>query len=363
MSSVSFAHDLPLSEFANILIAWQKHSGRHNLPWQTSHPYLVWVSEIMLQQTQVSTVLNYYPRFIERFPTVQSLAHANTDDVTALWAGLGYYSRARNLHTAAQQVCDHFNGMFPNTRQELETLKGVGRSTAAAISAFAYQQREAILDGNVKRVLCRLFALFGNPQDKQFERTLWQLAESLLPRNPNDMPAYTQGLMDLGATVCTRSQPKCPICPMQKYCQAHAQGLTLVLPERKPATVVKSMPVVWLCLIHQTRIFLVKRPSSGIWSQLYCPPMFEPTEWTSVLKHLPELGFAIDALHVRPTINHKLTHRAMSITPYILEASHIPDNLPWQGVFYDVQDALALGIPKPLTECLQNLLNHNKQTA
>ena len=167
--------------FSERLIRWQKQYGRHHLPWQVKNPYCVWLSEIMLQQTQVATVLDYYPRFLEKFPTVQALAAAPQDEVLSLWAGLGYYSRARNLHKAAQQVVEQFGGTFPSERKDLETLCGVGRSTAAAICAFAFNRRETILDGNVKRVLCRVFARDGNPQDKKFENSLWTLAESLLP--------------------------------------------------------------------------------------------------------------------------------------------------------------------------------------
>ena len=213
-----------MNQFAEKLINWQRQHGRHNLPWQTSDPYRVWLSEIMLQQTQVATVLEYYPKFINRFPDVQSLAEAEQDAVLQLWAGLGYYSRARNLHKAAQQIVYEFGGQFPQQRIELERLCGVGRSTAAAIAAFAFRQPETILDGNVKRVLCRIFALDGDTSDKKFEAQLWQLAESLLPKNQNDMPAYTQGLMDLGATVCKRSKPDCTHCPMVSDCLAWAQN-------------------------------------------------------------------------------------------------------------------------------------------
>ena len=212
------------SSFARRLINWQRQHGRHDLPWQVKDPYCVWLSEIMLQQTQVATVLDYYPRFLAKFPTVQSLAAAPQDEVLSLWAGLGYYSRARNLHKAAQQVVGQFGGIFPSERKDLETLCGVGRSTAAAISAFAFNRRETILDGNVKRVLCRVFAQDGNPQDKKFENVLWALAESLLPSENADMPAYTQGLMDLGATVCKRTKPLCHQCPMADICEARKQN-------------------------------------------------------------------------------------------------------------------------------------------
>lgn len=223
------------TSFARRLIDWQRQHGRHDLPWQVKDPYSVWLSEIMLQQTQVATVLDYYPRFLTKFPTVQSLAAAPQDEVLSLWAGLGYYSRARNLHKAAQQVVGQFGGIFPSERKDLETLCGVGRSTAAAISAFAFNRRETILDGNVKRVLCRVFAQDGNPQDKKFENSLWTLAESLLPSENTDMPAYTQGLMDLGATVCKRTKPLCHQCPMADICEAKKQNRIDELPRKKTA--------------------------------------------------------------------------------------------------------------------------------
>ncbi|MGN7071848.1 A/G-specific adenine glycosylase, partial [Neisseria sp. P0001.S004] len=263
------------SSFARRLINWQRQHGRHDLPWQVKDPYCVWLSEIMLQQTQVATVLDYYPRFLAKFPTVQSLAAAPQDEVLSLWAGLGYYSRARNLHKAAQQVVGQFGGIFPSERKDLETLCGVGRSTAAAISAFAFNRRETILDGNVKRVLCRVFAQDGNPQDKKFENVLWTLAESLLPSENADMPAYTQGLMDLGATVCKRTKPLCHQCPMADICEARKQNRIDELPRKKTAPEVQTLPLYWL-IIHNTdgALLLEKRPAKGIWGGLYCVPCF-----------------------------------------------------------------------------------------
>ncbi len=215
-------HHFP--DFAEKLVAWQREHGRHDFPWQVRDPYAVWLSEIMLQQTQAATVRDYFLRFIRELPTVRDLAAVPQDTVLALWAGLGYYSRARNLHAAAQQIMDEFGGQFPQTREEWQRLKGVGRSTAAAVTAFVFHARETILDGNVKRVLCRIFAQDGDPKSPAFERSLWALAEQLLPENAADMPAYTQGLMDLGATVCTRSKPKCGDCPMARRMLGETAG-------------------------------------------------------------------------------------------------------------------------------------------
>ena len=275
--------------FAARLIHWQKLHGRHNLPWHSRDPYRVWLSEIMLQQTQVATVAGYYPRFLAAFPTVSALAAAAEDDVLALWQGLGYYSRARNLHKAAKQIMADFGGQFPTERTELEKLCGVGRSTAAAVAAFAFLKRETILDGNVKRVLCRVFAQDGDPKSPAFERSLWALAEQLLPENTADMPAYTQGLMDLGATVCTPRQPQCSRCPVAADCTARQQGR----PESYPVKTRKlrrSAQTLWLLLAQtlpeaQSACWLEKRPAKGIWAGLHALPVFDSRE--ALLDALP----------------------------------------------------------------------------
>ncbi|HEX5675504.1 MAG TPA: A/G-specific adenine glycosylase, partial [Azonexus sp.] len=215
--------------FAERLIAWQKIAGRHDLPWQqTRDPYRIWLSEIMLQQTQVGTVIPYFQRFLSRFPTVQALAEAPLESVIEHWAGLGYYARARNLHRCAREIVAVHAGKWPNSASQLSALPGIGRSTAAAIAAFAFGQRAAILDGNVKRVLCRQFAIEGFPGQSAVDRELWALAERLLPAA--DIESYTQGLMDLGATVCTRSRPRCEICPVSPDCQARLSGRQSALP-------------------------------------------------------------------------------------------------------------------------------------
>jgi A/G-specific adenine glycosylase len=224
--------------FAEKLITWHARSGRSGLPWQGNRdPYAVWVSEIMLQQTQVTTVLERYPRFMKRFPTVQALASAPMDDVLAEWAGLGYYSRARNLHACAQQVMQDFGGQFPRDPQALEKLKGIGRSTAGAIAAFAFHERAPILDANVKRILARLYAVEGAVQDKKTTDQLWQLAIDLLPKNAKDMPVYTQALMDFGATWCAARKPVClsaeKKCPFERSCQANLSNQVLDLPQKK----------------------------------------------------------------------------------------------------------------------------------
>lgn len=331
--------------FSAQLIAWQKQHGRHDLAWQVDDPYKIWLSEIMLQQTQVVTVKEYFPRFVAKFPTVQDLANAEQDEVLALWQGLGYYSRARNLHKAAQQICQDFNGQFPTQRIELEKLCGVGRSTAAAIAAFAFGKRETILDGNVKRILCRIFALDG--EGSAFEKQLWHFAETLLPENTSDMKAYTQGLMDLGATVCQR-KPNCTICPMAAMCEAKKQNRIAELP-RKKSVKVQQMSLYWLILRDKNRIFLQKRPPKGIWASLYCVPCFENGEDLQLFLKNQQMDF--HDLREHPAISHRLTHRALEIIPYECEFS--PQFNENNGIWANLSDLAQYGLPKPLQQFLQ----------
>ena len=264
-----------VSSFADRIIRWQRQHGRHDLPWQwTNDPYRIWLSEIMLQQTQVATVIPYYERFVERFPDVRALASAPIESVMACWAGLGYYSRARNLHRCAQQIADTHRGEFPREVQQLAQLPGVGRSTAAAIAALAFGERAAILDGNVRRVLARHCSIEGFPGRPQIERQFWQRAESLLPAS--EIEAYTQGLMDLGATVCTRSRPNCAACPVNETCVARSDRTIDKLPTPRP---VRERPVraqTVLAMQDATGAVLLElRPPSGIWGGLLSLPEFE----------------------------------------------------------------------------------------
>ncbi|MDO5640183.1 MAG: A/G-specific adenine glycosylase [Neisseria sp.] len=341
---------MTFSAFSERLIRWQRQHGRHHLPWQVQDPYRVWLSEIMLQQTQVATVRDYYPRFTARFPDVAALAAAPQDEVLSLWQGLGYYSRARNLHKAAQQVVNDFGGRFPASREALQSLCGVGRSTAAAIAAFAFQQREAILDGNVKRVLCRVFALDGNPADKKFENELWTLAESLLPPANTDMPAYTQGLMDLGATVCKRSKPLCGECPMAEICQAKAQDRIAELPRKKTAVEVKTLPLYWLLLRDENgALLLQKRPAKGIWGGLYCVPCFENLQ--EMHRFAAGFGIVSDGLEEQSSFSHRLTHRLLLITPFAGKISRPSETLS-DGLWVAPQQWADYGLPKPLSAYL-----------
>ncbi|WP_024301399.1 A/G-specific adenine glycosylase [Pseudogulbenkiania sp. MAI-1] len=340
------------SAFAERLIEWQQTHGRHGLPWQVSDPYRVWLSEIMLQQTQVSTVLGYYARFLARFPDVASLAAAPLDDVLALWSGLGYYTRARNLHKAACMVMGEFGGQFPHERSQIERLPGIGRSTAAAIAAFAFGQREAILDGNVKRVLTRCFGVEGFPGEKKVEQQLWALAESLLPNQ--GMTAYTQGMMDLGATVCTRSKPACTICPMVDRCVAARDGRCAELPTRRPKKAVPTRYTVMMLAVHQDRVWLERRPPSGIWGGLLSLPEFDSPEAVDAWRRERGAG---DLLPVWPELEHVFSHYRLIITPQPLRLDALDGRVAREenGGWLPLAEAPDAGVPAPVRRLLQKL--------
>jgi A/G-specific adenine glycosylase len=266
-----------IKHFATKLIAWHGKDGRQGLPWQSIRdPYAVWVSEIMLQQTQVATVLERYPRFMKRFPNVKRLAAAPLDDVLAEWAGLGYYTRARNLHACAKQVMEDFGGKFPQDPVLLEQLKGIGRSTAGAIAAFAFHERAPILDANVKRIMARLFGIDGAIQEKAVNEELWSLAKKLLPKKAPDMPIYTQALMDFGATWCTSRKPVClsgeKKCPFEKECQANLSDQVLLLPRKVVKAKSPELNCDMLLLRHGDSVLLQRRPDKAIWGGLWSLP-------------------------------------------------------------------------------------------
>jgi A/G-specific adenine glycosylase len=299
---------LPVWERVN---AWQSEHGRHTLPWQLNRdPYRVWLSEIMLQQTQVATVLGYFERFVARLPDVAALADALPDTVMELWSGLGYYSRARNLHRCAQIVMEQHGGAFPRSAEVLASLPGIGRSTAGAIAAFCFGERAAILDANVRRVLTRVIGFAADLARPANERALWDAATAMLPQGSplelaERMPRYTQGLMDLGATVCLPRKPLCLLCPLAEACVARAQGHPETYPVRT-RVVRRSSQSWWLLLLRDPlgRVALHKRPSPGIWAGLYCPPVFD--DEGTALASLPAGAslFRADA----PAL-HVLTHK------------------------------------------------------
>jgi A/G-specific adenine glycosylase len=285
-----------IKHFATKLIAWHGKDGRQGLPWQSIRdPYAVWVSEIMLQQTQVATVLERYPRFMKRFPTVKKLATAPLDDVLAEWAGLGYYTRARNLHACAKQVMEEFGGKFPKDPVLLEQLKGIGRSTAGAIAAFAFHERAPILDANVKRILARLFGVDGAIQEKAVNDELWLLAKTLLPKKAPDMPVYTQALMDFGATWCTSRKPICLSgerkCPFAKECQANLSNQVLVLPRKVIKAKSPEFNCDMLLLRHGDSVLLQRRSEKAIWGGLWSLP---ESIWRAKEKSSPPVDNAVN---------------------------------------------------------------------
>ena len=309
------------ADFARRLIDWQRRHGRHDLPWQgTTDAYRIWLSEIMLQQTQVATVIPYYRTFLERFPDVAALAAADIDDVLRLWAGLGYYSRARNLHRAAIAVVEVHGGQFPREREVLEALPGIGRSTAAAIAAFAFGAREAILDGNVKRVLARHFAVAGFPGESRVMAQLWSVAESLLPAR--GIERYTQALMDLGATVCTRA-PECSRCPVRTTCRALAADAIKDYPAPKPKKAVPAREVRMLLLEDSNRLLLERRPATGIWGGLFSFPEFSLDDDAVEACRL-RLGHEIKVIREMSVLVHSFTHYTLRIHPVIARLQRKP---------------------------------------
>lgn len=306
-----------MSEFAARLIAWQRQHGRHDLPWQhTRDPYRVWLSEIMLQQTQVATVIPFYERFLARFPTLADLAAAPVEAVMAHWSGLGYYARARHLHRCAQRIVAEYDGAFPRTPESIARLPGIGRSTANAIAVFCFGARVPILDGNVKRVLCRYLGIEGFPGAPLVERRLWQEAALLLPDRHVD--TYIQAQMDLGATICTRSRPRCAACPVAEECVARREARTAELPTPRPQRVLPEKAVSLLVLRHGGRYALEARPPSGLWGGLLSLP--ELPEGADVSQHCAQrFGLSIGAVSPAPTLTHAFTHFRLRIAPWVCE--------------------------------------------
>jgi A/G-specific adenine glycosylase len=337
--------------FAQRVQRWQLEHGRHGLPWQgTRDPYRIWLSEVMLQQTQVGTVLDYFPRFLARFPDVRELAAAPLDDVLGLWSGLGYYSRARNLHLCAQAVVSQHGGQFPADSAMLLKLPGIGRSTAAAIAAFAFGERVAILDGNVKRVLTRARGFEGDLAQAAQEKELWLEATVLLPAR--GIETYTQGLMDLGATVCLARQPKCNSCPLAGDCVALAQGRPQAFPvkTRKLKRGRRSHALLWL--EQGNRVWLVQRPATGVWAGLWSFQEFDSAAALDALsRSWPGRGEWL------PAFDHTLTHFDWTLQPLRWRwparvRRALSDGLP-AGRWFDLPSALGMGLPAPVRRLLQ----------
>lgn len=346
--------DPAVKSFAERLLAWHARHGRHDLPWQRDRsPYRVWVSEIMLQQTQVATVVGYFERFMQRFPTVQVLADAPLDAVLHLWSGLGYYARARNLHRAAQVLVAQHAGEFPWTVDEVASLPGIGRSTAGAVLAQARDLRCAILDGNVKRVLTRHRRITGWPDAPAVLKVLWPLAESLTPAVRT--AAYTQAIMDLGATLCTRANPRCADCPVRADCAAHRHGEQALYPTPRPKKVLPVRATHFLLLERADgALLLERRPPSGIWGGLWGFP--EATERRNVDAVCARLGLAAcSATRTLPSVTHAFTHFRLDITPLAIDVVERDDvcmaspDLLW----YNAAAPAAVGLAKPVKDLLR----------
>lgn len=334
--------------FTSNLLKWYQKFGRKNLPWQKNlTPYRVWVSEIMLQQTQVTTVIDYYLRFMKSFPNLKSLATASDDAVMQHWAGLGYYSRARNLHKTAKIIVEQHAGRFPTDIDQVIALPGIGQSTASAILAFSKGQRHAILDGNVKRVLTRFFAIEGYPEKPAIKKQLWEIADTLTPNN--NIKQYTQAIMDLGASICSRT-PQCKACPVAKKCQAYQTNTTEKFPTKKPKKKIPTKEQGFLILLHNNKILLEKRPNFGIWGGLWCLPEDQ--------KHVTnKYDVTIVSQENGKHFNHTFSHYKLIGKPTIIKVKNVKpkacDQQSYQWI--DLTKLNLLGLPAPITKYLKEI--------
>jgi A/G-specific adenine glycosylase len=345
-----------VDRFAERLLCWFARYGRHDLPWQRNpSPYSIWVAEIMLQQTQVKTVIPYYERFIARFPSLRALAEAELDELLGLWSGLGYYARARNLHHAARHVVDAFGGELPRDLESLMSLPGIGRSTAGAILAQAHGLREPILDGNVKRVLCRYHGIDGWPGQTAVSHALWQRAEEHTPKR--ELRSYTQAIMDLGATVCTRSRPACGECPLCDDCVAARDGRQRELPAARPRKIRPQRRVrVLLIRDAKQRVLLERRPASGVWGGLFSLPELAQEDderaWCGRM-----LNARVTALMVLPAVDHAFTHFDLEISPTLVELEQdsvaVMDRPDW--LWYKPAMKQRLGLAAPIAALLDTV--------
>ena len=346
--------------FSARLIRWQRQHGRHDLPWQqTRDAYRIWLAEIMLQQTQVSTVIPYYSRFLERFPTIEALARSALEPVLELWAGLGYYARARNLHRCAQVIVADCAGHFPKEAQAIAELPGIGRSTAAAISVFAFGQRAAILDGNVKRVLARCFGIEGFPGSATTQKEMWRLADALLPAG--NIGAYTQGLMDLGSTLCSRRKPFCNACPMHDICIARREGRQAELPVAKPRKVLPERETGLLILTDGKRVLLERRPPAGLWGGLLTLPEGGVAEARELSRRY---GCRLLAMQALLPFRHTFSHFHLHIQPLLCRVevkTRLVAEAGWHWLEYEAIETAAL--PAPIRFLLRTMAQRVGQEA
>lgn len=353
-----------MSSFVHILCRWQRVHGRHDLPWKSNDPYRVWLSEIMLQQTQVATVIEYYKRFLERFPSINDLAQAEQSEVMSYWAGLGYYARARNLHRCAQIVAEQYDGIFPRQFDEIVALPGIGRSTAHAIMAFCYGTHTPIMDGNVKRVFTRYYGIKGVTSTAAVDKQLWSQAEQTLgeavseSQTAVDMTCYTQALMDFGSLVCTRSKPLCDDCPIADSCYAKKHNLQKELPTPKAKKSTPTRHTVMLLLVHNEKILLEQRPQQGIWGGLLSLPEFSDTE--TLVHYLQNQGLVISSeneLVKMAAFEHIFSHFKLHIQPILvklnehqqLQEKHLAH------AYYPLENWQNLPIPKPVSLLLDTV--------
>jgi len=343
-----------LKSFATRLIAWQRSHGRRDLPWQgTRDAYRIWLSEIMLQQTQVATVIPYYARFVASFPDVRALAAASLERVLEHWSGLGYYRRAHHLHAAAQTVVEQHGGAFPRDVETIAMLPGIGRSTAAAIAAFAFGARGAILDGNVRRLLARHRGIAGFSGDRQVEAELWAAAESLLPQR--EIETYTQALMDLGATLCTRASPRCDQCPVATDCIARVSDRVAELPSPRPRKTLPQRAVRVLLIERAGSILFEKRPSTGIWSGLWSLPELDVD---ADIETLCKTRFATDVVigEALSPIEHGFTHFLLTIHPQRITVRKWASRAEAPGlVWLTRDDALSAALPSPIKALMRRV--------
>ena len=345
--------------FSNRLLSWFEKHGRKDLPWQHNPtPYRVWVSEIMLQQTQVATVIPYYQRFMQRFPDVLALANAEQDEVLHLWTGLGYYARGRNLHKAAQKIRDEFSGKFPTELEQVISLPGIGPSTAGAILSLSLEQQQTILDGNVKRVLARYHAIDGWPGTATIEKQMWQLAEQHTPEKNN--AAYTQAIMDLGATICRRSKPLCPLCPQQNSCEALAQDRQGQLPTARAKKKIPIKTTTMLMLDNgKGQLLLQQRPPTGIWGGLWSfPELAQSAPSDSNIQQwcLDQLGYDIQISQRWPIVRHTFSHFHLDIEPVWLHGTQqnkIADN---NATWFSSAAPSNIGLAAPVKQLLERVM-------
>jgi A/G-specific adenine glycosylase len=335
------------------LLAWFDRAGRKHLPWQQDPtPYRVWVSEIMLQQTQVATVIGYYERFMQRFPDVRALAAAPVDEVLHLWTGLGYYARARNLHRAAQLIVAEHGGEFPQTIEAAQALPGIGRSTAGAILALSRSQRHPILDGNVKRVLARYFGIEGFPGEREVEKTLWSLADDCTPTER--VAHYTQAIMDLGATLCVRSRPLCAACPLTEHCVARIEGRQSALPTPRPKKIRPQRTAYVAIMVRDDgAVLLERRPPAGIWGGLWTLPQFDEREAAQAWISQRATG---DRASAMPPYAHSFTHFDLTLHPLLVRGAAVTalagdDRYCW----YEPRQPARIGLAKPAVELIRAL--------